>query len=137
MREAGVMLVLNSEGYILGVSRRWDPNRFGLPGGKLEVNETPSQAAIRETKEETSITVNSAKLIYVRPEPPAIPGGDYFYSYCFFAEDWAGTPADSDEGRVAWITATDLTAPTAAFPDYNKNMLVLFGQMYPEVQIKW
>jgi len=45
------------DGKILGVSRRDDHTSFGLPGGKVDKNETPIQALIREVKEETGVTI--------------------------------------------------------------------------------
>ena len=46
-------LVLNSEGLILGVSRKDDHTAFGVPGGKVEDNETVVEALHREMLEET------------------------------------------------------------------------------------
>jgi 8-oxo-dGTP diphosphatase len=40
---------------ILAVSRKDDPNAFGLPGGKVEHGETEEQAARRELLEETGV----------------------------------------------------------------------------------
>lgn len=45
-------------------------NKWGIPGGKVEKNETPLQAVIRETKEETGIdissqTIEALKTVYV------------------------------------------------------------------------
>lgn len=38
-------------------STRFAPERWGFPGGKIEKGETPKDAATRETKEETNLTV--------------------------------------------------------------------------------
>ena len=38
---------------------RWMPNRWGLPGGKIESGEPSEEAAIRETKEETSLDIQN------------------------------------------------------------------------------
>ena len=40
----------------------WMPGKWGLPGGQLEEGETPKQAAIRETAEETNINVDPKDL---------------------------------------------------------------------------
>jgi 8-oxo-dGTP pyrophosphatase MutT (NUDIX family) len=63
MHQSGVMLIIKN-GLILAVSRRHDKSKFGLPGGKLEPNESHWSAAIRETKEETGIKVLSYKEIF-------------------------------------------------------------------------
>ena len=38
---------------------RWMPKKWGLPGGKVEAGEGPVEAAIRETKEETSLNIQN------------------------------------------------------------------------------
>lgn len=136
IKKASVMLILNKEGLILGVSRRNDSSKFGLPGGKLEVQETPMEAGIRETIEETGIKVNSCVEIYKRVEPAGSPDGFPFYTYCFYATDWEGTPTDSDEGVVKWCKSEDLTGDTGAFSEYNRITLVKFKEMFPEVKVQ-
>src|SRR5574338_323408 len=135
MKEAGVMLIIK-DGLILGISRRENKAIFGLPGGKKEDNETPEQAAIRETLEETSVKVNSCVQIYRREEPARYPGGLPFYTYCYYATDWEGEPTSSEEGDLAWLTAEELTSTKAAFALYNRNTLDVFKQLFPNVSIK-
>ena len=38
---------------------RWMPKKWGLPGGKVESGEETVEAAIRETKEETSLNIQN------------------------------------------------------------------------------
>lgn len=134
MRQAGVMLIIK-DGLILGVSRRYDSTKFGLPGGKVEVGETPAEAAIRETWEETGIRVKTCVPIYKRTEPASEPRGEPFYAYAFYASDWTGDPTRSEEGAVKWITANTLTT-MGAFNSYNRDTLDSFKDMFPEVYIQ-
>lgn len=47
------------------LQRRGDTNKWGFPGGAIELGETPEMAAIREAKEETGLDVEVGKLIGV------------------------------------------------------------------------
>ena len=59
MRESSVCIIKNIEGAILFLKRlefdRTLPNVYCLPGGKLEDNESPSEACVREVFEETGL----------------------------------------------------------------------------------
>jgi len=41
------------------------PDKWGLPGGKIEEGETAEQAAIRETLEETQLTIQNLDPVLV------------------------------------------------------------------------
>ena len=41
----------------------WAPAQWGYPGGKLEPDESPAAAAIRETEEETTLKVRDLKEV--------------------------------------------------------------------------
>lgn len=140
MKQAGVMLIVK-DGLILSVSRRYDKTKFGLPGGKFSPDAPDNDrdckdTAIRETREETSVIVKDAAFIYERVELGGGPNPVDFYSKCYFATDWEGTPQNSEEGEVAWLTAEELTSTKAAFGDYNRKMLDIFKSQHPDVYIK-
>lgn len=139
MREAAVMLVIKN-GLILAISRRDNPNIFGLPGGKVDPGETHMEAAIREAQEETNIVVTACTKIFERVEEPITPDGLPFYTYCFYALDWEGTPKNSEEGLVDWLFESELTRTLSeggkgAFADYNKQTLAAFRKQFPDVVI--
>ena len=52
MKPTGACIILTKEDKILGVTRKYDHNNWGLPGGKLDPGETALEAIIRETKED-------------------------------------------------------------------------------------
>lgn len=133
MREAAVMFIVK-DGLILSISRRDDVTKFGLPGGKLEPGELPGQAAIRETLEETGVTVKMCSEIFKREETTS--SGEVFYTYCYYAIAWSGTPKNSEEGVVKWLTDEELTVTHGAFPDYNRATIDAFKLKYPNILIK-
>jgi len=126
MRTAGTMLIRNKEGLYLGVSRKEDSTKFGLPGGKSEVGETPEKTAVRETREETGVDVSRCVQIYERIVPRGNKTGETFSAYCFYALEWSGEPRAMEEADVQWVTEEELTRPGSAFPDYNSNMFKIF-----------
>lgn len=50
----------------VGVARRNDPKSFGLIGGKIDIGESPVEAAIRECKEESGIRIWNLAEVYRR-----------------------------------------------------------------------
>ena len=71
---------MNENGEIL-LQRRGDCNMWGLPGGTVELGETPQMAAIREVKEETGLDVEIGELIGIYTDFNVVcPNGDQFQS---------------------------------------------------------
>ncbi|BCN30951.1 NUDIX hydrolase [Anaeromicropila herbilytica] len=54
--------IFNEKGEVL-LQKRGDSNKWGFPGGAIELGETPQMAAIREAKEETGLDVEVNNLI--------------------------------------------------------------------------
>jgi 8-oxo-dGTP pyrophosphatase MutT (NUDIX family) len=130
MDKAAVILIVK-DGLILGITR--STFKFGIIGGKLDPNENPEQAAIREAYKETGIKIISCVQIYERIEEAEFPDGLDFYTYSFYATQWEGEPKSSDEGEVSWLTKDQLLGPTGAFPDYNTHNLFALKEKFPKV----
>lgn len=64
-KQAVVILLKTTNDEILAVSRKNNPNDFGLPGGKVESNETLIEAAKRELFEETGFEVKDEDFIRI------------------------------------------------------------------------
>ena len=52
--------------FLFRAKEKAEGNCWGVPGGKLEVGETPEEAAIRELKEETGIEVIQSQIQFLR-----------------------------------------------------------------------
>lgn len=64
MNRVSLAVILNDKGEVLCVSRKHNHEDFGLPGGKVDQNETFEEAVIRETKEETGLDIRNLKLVF-------------------------------------------------------------------------
>lgn len=106
---------------VLGVSRKDDPTDFGLPGGKVEENETLKEAAIREALEETGLMVSNLQLVFAQKDD-----GQGFSTFTFSC-DYDGEIDSDEDGVVAWVTPERLFE--GSFGDYN---LALHEHLYNE-----
>lgn len=120
MLKASCVLLLNEKGEVLSVSRKDDPNAFGLPGGKLDPEETFEQAAIRETKEETGLDIFDLEYAFSRP----CLGEKDYYTVTFIAKydpNQTIQPASPNEtGVVKWLEPKVLLE--GSFAEYNKTL---------------
>jgi mutator protein MutT len=68
--------VFDESGRVL-LQKRGDSNKWGFPGGAIELGETPEEAAIRELKEETGLDVTIDSLIGIYTDSDMkYPNGD-------------------------------------------------------------
>lgn len=74
--------IFNDKGEVL-LQRRGDSNKWGFPGGAIEIGETPQEAAIREVKEETGLDVEVGDIIGIYTDSDMkYPNGDEAHSIC-------------------------------------------------------
>jgi ADP-ribose pyrophosphatase YjhB (NUDIX family) len=114
-RKAACCFIQRADGKILGVSRKYDPNAWGLPGGKVEENESIEDGAARELSEETGLTATSLKPIHSSID------ADGFETTTFMCDvENINDIETSEEGRVKWITWNELL--TGPFANYNQEL---------------
>jgi len=99
-----VVLILDEEEKTLILLRpanaHWAPHKWGYPGGKLEKGETPLDAAIRETKEETQLEVRNLKLLNLKIDKPIV---------AYYTTDYAGdVKIDYEHDDWVWVTRDEI-----------------------------
>ena len=109
---AGVLAV-DDRGRVL-LQRRRDTGQWAIPMGKQELGETVAQCAVRETLEETGITVEVTGVLGIYSDPGhivAYTDGEIRQEYevILTGRPVSGEPAANDEASdVAWFSPGEL-----------------------------
>jgi mutator protein MutT len=128
----GGIIIRNSR--ILLEKRKNDPGRgkWSIPGGIVELGESPEQAVIREVREETGLVVDAPELIDVVSTVSLDEGGKVKYHFVivdYLVKLKGGTAkAASDAARLDWVRLDeveqrDLTKSFRGFFEKNRKRL--------------
>lgn len=123
----GILVYDAENDLVLGVSRKHDPNDFGLPGGKLDFGESFIEAAVRELKEETGLDLTTCKYVYENVCGDSTRGDVLYYTVTYLAQV-SGSIHTTEAGRVAWVKPSRLVA--GCFGVYNKELFEKAGIKY-------
>jgi 8-oxo-dGTP diphosphatase len=110
----GVGAIIIEGGHVVLVKRAHPPLRaeWSIPGGVLEVGELVREAAVREAREETGLTVEPGKLLGVYDRVLRDPQQRVQYHYVlidFLCRRVAGElAAASDAAEVRWFRRKEL-----------------------------
>lgn len=104
----GIGVAVLRPGGVLLARRGKPPNEgaWSLPGGAQELGETTEEAARRELREETNLTIGELTLAAVVDSIHRDPDGRmrYHYTIIDYAARWTGEPASpgGDIAELAW-----------------------------------
>lgn len=102
--DGAVVVILNKRDEVLILKRPhwidWAPDQWALPGGEIEENESPLTAAIRETKEETTLDVRKLKIISLTLDNPIAP---------YYTRHYTGNvQIDFEHTDWTWVARADI-----------------------------
>jgi len=130
----GVGAVIINQGKIALIKRGNEPARgkWTIPGGLVELGESPEQAVVRETREETGLGVDNPSLMDVVSQVNLDEKGKIKYHYViidYLVHMKAGTAqAASDAVELRWVPfgeveGYDLTASFRLFFRQNRKKM--------------
>ncbi|MBE9047475.1 NUDIX hydrolase [Pleurocapsales cyanobacterium LEGE 10410] len=125
--------ILNEK--ILLVRETADAGRWTLPGGWADVNETPTQAVIREVLEESGFETQVIKLlaVYDREQQKHTPPFPYsVYKLFFYCQIIGGEPRINNEAsEIAFFSETEIPIELSE-SRVKKEQLLRFFKHYRE-----
>ena len=111
--EGAAAVIFDPTGLVLLVKENYDRRRWSLPGGLIEPGETPEEAALRETAEETGVAAAIDHRI------GTYTFDDGFRAYVFRCRIVRGEPAVPTTGEIAEVR----WAPPEPLPSTRSNVL--------------
>ncbi len=124
-----VDVIINYQGRVVLVKRKNPPYGWALPGGYVEYGETVEEAARREVKEETGLTLTSLQQFHVYSHPSRDPRG-HTVSVVFTADGFGKLIARDDAQEIGLFELNNLPLDLAfdhreILEDYKKHIGII------------
>lgn len=87
-----------------GLGEGW----YNGPGGKLEDGESPSECAVRETREEVGLEVDPDGLEKAGELTFLLDGADHTFCHVYRTRSFTGEPTPSAEARPEWVPVDEV-----------------------------
>lgn len=110
------VIIVNDEGKVL-IGKRTGSHApyYSIPGGHLELGETFEQAAIKEVKEETNLSIENPKVICITNNLKTFAlEGQHYISIILLAKEYSGKLTNLEPNKCEgyqWVKLTKLPQP--------------------------
>ncbi len=122
-------LIINPKKEVLLIKTHKWTNKYGIPGGKIDMGETCEEALIREIKEETNLKISNIKFITII---------DSVYSEEFYKKkhmillnytcETSGTDVKLNEEAQSYVWATIEEALTMDLNTATRKLITLYDE---------
>lgn len=145
MRTAARAIVIKDD-MLLVIHR----NKFGteydtLPGGRIEMGESPSEALIRELHEETGVAIANPQLVFI--EHSGEPYGDQYIFLCDYISGEPRLDPRSIEAAIhqsgknlylpMWVELNDLANKSFVSPNLKIKLLEALASKWPTAPVEF
>jgi mutator protein MutT len=129
MKKATISFCIKDDQVLLGMKKvRFGAGKWNGYGGKVEVGETPQQAASRELKEESNIESDPNNFEQVALIQFYFAGVPKFECYVFITRSWTGEAVESEEMSPKWFPLTNIPYSDMWVADAKWIPLILAGE---------
>ena len=132
LHRAAVMVLLDDQDQVLMLWRhRFVPDRWGweLPGGMVDADEEPADAAVRELEEETGYRAGQVEYLLTYQPTPGIVDAEHFV-FVGRKPESVGDPTDlSESARVEWVPLAWVPAMIDAADIWSAGSLVALSRV--------
>jgi ADP-ribose pyrophosphatase YjhB (NUDIX family) len=140
MRKAARAIVVHNQSILLMKRNKFGMIYYCLPGGGIDMGETADGAALREIKEETSLTVVNPKLVYIE-EAGDLYGTQYIF-VCDYQDGEVKLQPTSIEAELnkagknlfepMWVPISKFATLPFRSEGLQKELLAAFRDGYPQ-----
>jgi 8-oxo-dGDP phosphatase len=132
LHRTAIVALLDDQDQVLMLWRhRFVPDRWGweLPGGLVDADEEPSDAALRELEEETGYRAGRVEHVMTYQPMPGMVDAEHFV-YIGTGLERVGEPTDLDEAaRVEWVSLASVQRMIDAGEIWSAGTLLALSQV--------
>lgn len=139
MRKAARAIVVHNQNILVMKRNKFGMEYYCLPGGGIDMGETADQAAVREVKEEASLTVANPRLVYI--EEAGLPYGTQYIFVCDYQDGEAKLQPNSIEAQlnkagnnlfdIMWVPISKFAGLDFRSKELQQQLLVGFRDGWP------
>jgi 8-oxo-dGTP pyrophosphatase MutT (NUDIX family) len=132
LHRAAIVALLDDQDRVLMLWRhRVAPDRWGweLPGGMVDADEDPADAAVRELEEETGYRAGEVEYLLTYQPTPGIVDAEHFV-FIGRKPERVGDPTDlSESARVEWVQLASVPQMIDAADIWSAGSLVALSRV--------